>query len=165
MRRLAHVFLIVIVLAFPTGCRKPESKMEDKMKTAEDHLLTLLEELEAIGESHPEVYRMREELHAVVYLSFIEQNPQFRYPKAIGMQTDVADRRVLDALKRYVSEVIPIAESQSMGPEQRRQMFENLEIETDLGNSTDEFFGYSGAYIEGLFDDQLTAWNEEWELE
>lgn len=112
-----------------------------------DELLhQLLDELERIGEEHSEIYDtdVREQMFQLVFDGLIVPQSDFRLPTRVGMYSDQANARVLDALQRYLVAAAPRAAIEGLAtPAARLMAFQNANVVTSgAGQTPDEFFGW-----------------------
>jgi hypothetical protein len=110
---------------------------------------TLLNDFESIWSIHREVddTDVREQTYRVVFLGFIDQDPDFTLPDEFGMFEEEGNQGVKEALAKFLPAAV--SEAKKLGlrtPEQRFDVFENGRITSDGGKPTDDFFGSSESY-------------------
>jgi hypothetical protein len=110
-------------------------------------LLELLESLEAIGQSHEEIYdtECRERMGNAVFHLFIKPSTNYELPDDFGVYSDSANEQVKIALHRYIVAASDLASKVGITDfHARLAAFQNGEVCTlSRRGSFDDFFGWS----------------------
>lgn len=109
-------------------------------------LLELLQDLEAIGEDHEELFdsEVRDRMGEAILAGFVRSIPNYVVSDDLGMFNDRANRRVKEALQSYIEAASPLATELGLVTfHQRLAAFQNPEVRTSGHgwNNFDEFFG------------------------
>jgi hypothetical protein len=112
----------------------------------DESLRRLLEELEAIGQNHEELFdsEVRKRMGAAVFDGFVKPMPGFSLPDSFGMYSEEADRLVKQALREYIESANRRAEELGLTAfSSRLNAFQNGDVSTDKEkNYHDDFFGW-----------------------
>ncbi len=110
-------------------------------------LKRLLNELEAIGEEHEEIYdsEVREQMSNAIFDGFIRPKDGFALLDELGMRSPIANQEVRAALANYIAAANAEAARAGVSSfHDRLAAFQNSEIDSDgEGAFYDDFFGYS----------------------
>lgn len=109
-------------------------------------LRDLLEELEAIGQSHEELYdtEVREQMAEAIRQGFLQPVPGYDLPKSFGTYTAEADLAIRAAVARYIERATRRSAQLGMiEPRARLDAFQDDEAKTrGEGSYYDYFFGW-----------------------
>jgi hypothetical protein len=117
-------------------------------QTVQSCLLALLEELEAIGEGHPELYdsEVRQRLSGILLNGFARMTAGYTPPPHYGMFTAEADGRVGAAMLSFLTHArLAAADSGFTTFQARLRAVQDPTIRTDTGRYCDDFFGSANA--------------------
>ena len=108
-------------------------------------LVRFLDELEAIGETHEEVYDtdVRDRLAAHIESAFVDAAGELPTSTDLGMFSAEANERVKSALDRFLAEGRAACASIS-DPAVRRAAVWDEDARSSSGLSVDEFLGWPG---------------------
>jgi hypothetical protein len=109
-------------------------------------LIELMEQLEAIGEQHEELYDtdVRERMFEAVKRAFLKPERGYQLPKDFGMFDAASNPPIRDALQKYVTKASQRAHTLGISkPEDRLAAFQDIGAQTKTGQSYDSFFGHS----------------------
>src|SRR5690242_17128429 len=111
-----------------------------------DLLRILLNQLDAIGEQHEEIYdsECRDKMGNAVLTGFIRQVDGFLLPQDFGLFSEDANLAVRIALGTYIHEANRSAAALDLKSFfQRLNAFQNVEVRSDVqGSFYDDYFGY-----------------------
>jgi len=107
----------------------------------ERHLATLLNRLEEIGEEHEEMYdtECREKMSEALFTSFVYNKEGYTLATDFGFYEAEGNKEVGEALRVYI-DVMKILTIEST-EEERMDMIEDYEVESNEGQTFDDFFG------------------------
>ena len=108
-------------------------------------MAALLEDLEAIGEQHAEVYDtdVRERMWAIVDRVLLKRTGDRVIPDDLGMLTDEGNRRLKAALEENLERLDAIFAIFKLDTEHdRRRSFLNPKLTSESGRHVDDFFGH-----------------------
>ena len=108
-------------------------------------LKQLINALDKIFEQHEEVgdTAVREQMYDAIHKTFIVPQPGYMLPAKFGMFSEEADRMVRDALQKFLTHPDVAAAVQSLKtPEARLAAFQDGNVKSSEGNTSDEYFGY-----------------------
>jgi hypothetical protein len=109
-------------------------------------LLELLHRLEAIGNSHEELFdsAVREAMDDVVTYGFLKPKSDFVLPTAFAMFSAEADQQIADAFAWFLPAADEAAKLDALDTFQKRlSAFQNLEVRTEQKNDYNDFFGWA----------------------
>jgi hypothetical protein len=109
-------------------------------------LRRLLNRLERVAESHPEVFDtdVREAMFGAVFDGFVRPRPGFALPDDYAMFSPEGNRAVRDALAEYVESANnDAAEAGLTGFHARLAAFQDGEVVSRGGSYYDDFFGWA----------------------
>lgn len=109
-------------------------------------LLELLQQLEAIGNSHEELFdsAVREAMDDVVTDGFLKPKSDFELPSAFAMFSGEADQQIADAFAWFLPAANEAAEVDALDTFQKRlTAFQNLDVRTKKKNDYSDFFGWA----------------------
>jgi len=109
-------------------------------------LKQLINALDKVFEEHEEVgdTDVREQMYDAVHKGFIVPETGYELPPKFGMFTDEADKQVRAALQKFLEHPEVTAAADSLDtPEARLAAFQDIEVESNEGNTYDEYFGYA----------------------
>lgn len=108
-------------------------------------LKSLLERLEAIGQSHEDLYdtETREAMSQAIMRGFVEAQAGFQAPLTYGLHSASANADVRTALLAYMSAASAIATDAALDEPARLAAFQDPEVHTDGDRQFfDDFFGW-----------------------
>ncbi len=111
----------------------------------EQLLRSLLDDLEAVEAEYPEVgdTNVRELMRDAIHDGFISPKAGFRLGEAFAMFTPEGNRKVREALRRFLDRVAAIAVQEGLDtPVARLEAFQNSEVQSSGGHYYDDYFGY-----------------------
>jgi len=119
----------------------------------ERHLATLLNRLEEIGEEHGEMYdtECREKMSEALFTSFVYNKEGYTLATDFGFYEAEGNKEVGEALRVYIDAMKPLAKEST--EEERMDMIEDYEVESEEGQTFDDFLGEVGdvdSYKEAL---------------
>jgi len=109
-------------------------------------LKKLIDDLDAISEEHDEVLDtdVREQMADSVRQTFINPTPGYTLPDTYGMFSDEGNEMVRSTLQAFFQHPEVLAATKSLTTSQARlDAFQDIEVESENGNTYDEYFGYS----------------------
>src|SRR5262245_46386651 len=109
-------------------------------------LKQLIDDLDAIFEEHEELgdTDVREQMAMAIHHALIAPEPDYALPKAFGMFSEEANSRVREALDAFLEDPEIVAAKESLStPQARLDAFQDIAVESDEGNTYDEYFGYT----------------------
>ncbi len=109
-------------------------------------LLKLLQDLEAIEEEHEEMgdTAVREAMTAALRDGFIKAKATFVLGDDFEMFTAKGNRRVKEALARFLKRAEAVAQQEGLiKPRARLDAFQNLEVQTAEGTCYADYFDYA----------------------
>ena len=115
------------------------------MKKALKQLLTALDR---VFEDHEEVgdTDVREQMYEAVHKGFIVPQAGYSLPAKFGMFSDDGNRKVRDALHKFLGHPDVIAAGKTLPtPEERLAAFQDETVQSTEGNTFDEYFGHAAA--------------------
>jgi hypothetical protein len=109
-----------------------------------DPLVRLLDALEAIGDEHEEVYDtdVRERMADAIERRLIARSDDGELSGDFGMFSDDGNRRVREAVERYLAEAVPRADALGLDERARRASVWDIETTSSRGTTVDEFLGW-----------------------
>ncbi|HKV12052.1 MAG TPA: hypothetical protein VJ725_28160 [Thermoanaerobaculia bacterium] len=108
-------------------------------------MAALLEDLERIGDVHPEIYDtdVRERMGEVVNRVLIRQSGDVQVPEDLGMFSAEGNRALRECLEQNLRNLKAVFEVFSLDTEAKRQRsFFNPRLRTERGAHVEEFFGH-----------------------
>jgi hypothetical protein len=111
----------------------------------EQLLRLLLEDLEVVEAEHPEVgdTDVRELMRDAIHDGFISPKAGFTLGEQFAMFTLEGNKKVRDALQRFLDRAATIAAQEGLDtPTARLEAFQNSELQSSGGNYYDDYFGY-----------------------
>ena len=113
------------------------------MKKALKQLLNSLDKL-AQGD-HDEVLdtEVREPMHDVVYKTLVEPVAGYELPEEFGMFSAEGNAKVSEILAKFIAHPEFTAAKKLPTPKERLSSFQDSDVESNEGNSYDEYFGYN----------------------
>jgi hypothetical protein len=109
-------------------------------------LKQLINALDKVFEEHEEVgdTDVREQMYDAVHKGFIVPQPGYKLPAKFGMFSDEGDKLVRTALEKFLAHPDLAAAAKSLKtPEARLAAFQDTDVESNEGNTYDEYFGYA----------------------
>ena len=109
-------------------------------------LRKLLNEVEAIGDDHEELFDtdVREAMGEALFLAILRRDEGYVLPNEYGMFSDEGNRRVAAALGSFVVAGMVECEASKLSTfHQRLQAFQDSAVVTEGGNDFEEFFGWT----------------------
>ena len=108
-------------------------------------LRNLLNELDSIAEEHEEIIDtdVRENMGDALHHAYLEPTAGYALPDDYEMEQPEGNAAIKAALMKFVAAAK--AESPSLATrEARLAAFQDLEVESEAGNTYDEYFGHEG---------------------
>ncbi len=145
MKRFWDILLRPIRLGRADSGAAPAPASEPGHPVAWSSMASLLEDLEKIGDDHPEIYGtdVRERLWAIADRVLIKQELEIVIPLELGMFSNEANQRLRAALEenlRHLEEVFRVFELNTEA--KRLNSFCNPRVRTERGKHVDAFFGH-----------------------
>jgi hypothetical protein len=109
-------------------------------------LKQLIDDLDAIFEEHEELgdTDVREQMAMAIHQAFIAPQPDYALAKTFGMFSEEGNSSVREALDAFLEDPDVVAAKESLGtPQDRLDAFQDISVESDEGNTYDEYFGYT----------------------
>lgn len=118
---------------------------EGSRPVAWSSMAALLEDLEAIGAEHDELFDtdVRERMWAIVDAALIKQTTEIAVPAELGMFTAEGNAKLRAALEFNLTRLRQVFAIFQLDTEQkRRASFFNPRLHTEQGRHVDDFFGH-----------------------
>lgn len=109
-------------------------------------LMELLHRLEAVGDTHGELFDsdVREAMDDAVFHGFIKPKPGYILPETFAMYTQEGDRKVQEVMAWFLPASRQSAEQYGLDTFHKRLMwFQNLDVRTARQNDYNDFFGWA----------------------
>lgn len=109
-------------------------------------LKELIDDLDAIVEEHDELgdTDVREQMADSVHKTFVDPIPGYTLPHTFGMFSNEGNEMVRSALQKFFQHPEVTAAAKSLTtPQARLDGFQDIAVESESGNTYDEYFGYS----------------------
>jgi len=125
--------------------RTPAPPLDAGQPVAWSSMASLLEDLEKIGDEHPEIYDtdVRERMWTVVERVLIKGETGFVIPADLGMFSDEANQRLRAVLDENLRRLETTFRTFELDTEAKRlNSFCNPRLKTERGQHVDAFFGH-----------------------
>jgi hypothetical protein len=109
-------------------------------------LKQLINALDQVFEEHEEVgdTDVREQMYDAVYKGFIVPQAGYTVPASFGMFSEEGNKLVRTAIQKFLAHPEIAAAAKSLKtPEARLAAFQDTSVESNEGNTYDEYFGYA----------------------
>jgi hypothetical protein len=109
-------------------------------------LKRLLDDLDEIIEQHAEVgdTDVREQMYVAIREGFIMPEAGYIVPPTFGMFSKGGDRRVREAIVKFLADPeLAIASKACQTPQERLDWFQDIDVRSSTGKAYDEYFGDS----------------------
>src|SRR5262245_42846438 len=117
------------------------------MKNALKELLNALDKLLADGHEEISDTVVREALHGVVFRALVQRDANEELPSEFGMFTPGGNKRLRVVLSKFLDHP-EVAKAKKLPTRQARlSAFQDDEVESDEGNSYDDYFGYNDGSV------------------
>jgi hypothetical protein len=110
----------------------------------ERHLATLLNRLEEIAEKHEELYdtECREKMSEALFTAFVYKKDGYVLATDFAFYEVEGNKEVSEAISQYIEVMEPLTEAST--EEERMDMIEDYGVESNDGQTFDDFFGEVG---------------------
>jgi hypothetical protein len=109
-------------------------------------LKLLIDELDKIYKEHEEVgdTDVREQMYDAIHNGFIVPHAGYTLPGSFGLFSDEGNEKVRAALQNFLTHPDVVTATTSLStPEERLAAFQDAEVQSNEGNTHDEYFGYA----------------------
>ena len=109
-------------------------------------LKRLLDDLDEIFEQHEELgdTDVREQMYVAIRNGFIMPEAGYIVPPTFGMFSTQGDRRVREAIVKFLADPeLAVASQACQTPQARLDWFQDSDVSSNTGKAFDEFFGQS----------------------
>ena len=108
-------------------------------------LKELLNNLESLAEENEEIFDTdcREQIHDVIFSGFVKPADDFKLPDEFGLFSEDGNSDLKKILGEFLKKANTLAEEQGITKfRDRLDAVQDVEVETDEGNTPDEFMGW-----------------------
>ena len=130
----------------PTKQNKPSRSRTTPRQHIRKALKQLINALDRIFEEHEEVgdTDVRGQMYEAIHKGFIVTKSPYKLPAKFGMFSDEGNKLVRVALERFLAHSDIAAAFKSLKtPEARLAAFQDTSVESNEGNTCEEYFGYA----------------------
>ena len=109
-------------------------------------LKRLLDDLDEVFEQHAEVgdTDVREQMYVAIRKGFIMPEAGYIVPPTFGMFSRRGDRRVREAIVKFLADPeLALASKACQAPQARLDWFQDIDVRSSTGKAYDEYFGDS----------------------
>ena len=109
-------------------------------------LKRLLDNLDEISQQHEEVSDtdVREQMHVAIRKGFIKPEAKYIVPSKFGMFSSGGDRRVREAIVKFLADPeLAVVSKACQTPQARLDWFQDVSVPSSAGNTYDEYFGHA----------------------
>src|SRR5262245_52610042 len=118
---------------------KGASHMKNALKRLLDDLDEILEQHEEVGDTD-----VREQMYVAIRSGFVMPEAGYIVPPRFGMFSTQGDRRVREAIVKFLTDPeLAVASQACQTPQARLDWFQDSDVLSNTGKAFDEFFGQS----------------------
>jgi hypothetical protein len=116
------------------------------MKKAVKQLLNALDKLGEGGHDEVMDTDVREQMSDALHKTLVEPQPDYQLPEEFGMFSPEGNKKVKAALSKFFAHPEFVEAKKLPTPKARLDAFQDVEVESDGGNTLDEYFGYDDSF-------------------